>query len=93
MKIPVSIAAKVAEYEEAQKKADQLFAELQLWFNEHADDCVDRGSPYITDTPTGDPQGDGEYCDQIQIGEDWYQGTYYYPIEDSDKYVAYPYGC
>lgn len=42
---------------------------------------------------TGDPQGDGEYCDQSSgySGDD-FSGVYYYPIGEN-LYLSYDYEC
>lgn len=42
--------------------------------------------------PTGDPQNDGEFCDQFQYYEDCYRGTYYWPIKGG-KYLAGKFDC
>ncbi|BBE40585.1 hypothetical protein [Streptococcus dysgalactiae] len=41
----------------------------------------------------GDPQGDGEYCDQSSgyFGDD-FSGVYYYPIGEN-LYLSYDYEC
>lgn len=89
MKIPKDIAAKVAEYEEAQKKADRLFEELDAWFEENVDDTLSMRGLSIVHSPAGVPQRDGSYWNDTNDQEDWIRGIHYYPIEDSDQYVAY----
>lgn len=45
----------------------------------------------VSQEPEGEEQSDGEYCDQWMLGEDYGDGTYYYPIEESTQYfwIAY----
>lgn len=91
MKIPKEIAEKVAKYRELQNTADGLFAEIKQFFD-NLDDGVYYGNFSIEDEPKGEAQGDGEYCDQYTYYcEDSGGGTYYYPIDGSDKYVAVDY--
>ncbi len=92
MKIPKEIAEKVAKYSELKKTVDALFNELYEFF----DDLDDRGYYghfRIADEPKGLAQGDGEYCDRDRYNycEGCDEGTYYYPIDGSDKYVAVDY--
>lgn len=91
MKVSKEIAKKAAEYEEAKKKADKLYEELEAWSNENGFEDFYINDFGIVEEPEGEEQKEGEYCDQWRHGEDWYTGTYYYPIEGSDKYVAYTY--
>lgn len=35
----------------------------------------------------GEEQEEGEYCNQYQRGEDSFDGTYYWAVEDSTQYV------
>ena len=87
MKIPKEIAGKVSDYQELRKKENTLYEEIKEWFEENTD-LEGFYDPFITNKPTGEKQFDGEYCDQITLGEDWYKGTYYYPIENSKQYVG-----
>lgn len=98
MKVPKEVATFVEEYEKINNQIHELVKELEAckkvftdWEEENCDAGVYIGDLYIVDKPTGEEQCDGEYCNQICQGEDWFTGTYYYPIEDSDKYVAYTY--
>lgn len=88
MTITQEIAEKANEYAKAEKLANILFEELSQWFsaNTHMDDCSPDGFG-ITDEPNGTAQGNGEYCDQYNYGEDSFHGTYYWPIEGSSRYV------
>ncbi len=91
MKIPKEIAEKVAKYSELKKTVDALFEELYEFFD-GLENGVYYGNFSIEDEPKGDAQGDGEYCDQYaEYCEDSGHGTYYYPIDGSDKYVAVDY--
>lgn len=90
MKVKREIAEKIERYQNLQSEADKLYEEIEEYFTEELD--VDYfGTPFVTDKPAGEYQGDGEYCDQITMGEDWYRGNYYYQIDGSDKYVGYSY--
>lgn len=88
MKVPMEIAKKIMEYESAQKKADETYEEVKKWFEENTDAegfCL----PFIADRPTGEYQGEDEYCDQTVLGEDWYKGKYYHKIIGSKKWAGY----
>lgn len=96
MKVPQEIAEKVTAYQDATKVARKAFAEVTAWLNENTEaDGVYVDDLFITETPTGDEQGEGEYCDQHSVGwcEDSFAGKYYHPIEGSDKYLGYSYSC
>lgn len=100
MKVPKNIAKSVKEYERINKKINELEKELEAckkvftdWERESIDSGVWIGDLFVADKPEGEPQGDGEYCNQYQYGEDSFSGTYYFPIEGSNKYVAYTYDC
>lgn len=87
MKVSQEIAKKVEQYQELQSQADKLYEELEEYFTEEQG-LEGFRVPFITDKPQGRKTEDGEFCDQITLGEDWYKGEYYYPIENSDKYVG-----
>ena len=88
MKVSQEIADKVKQYQELQSQADKLYKELKEFFEEE-NGLEGFCTPFIADKPQGARQtDDGEFCDQITLGEDWYKGEYYYPIENSDKYVG-----
>ena len=91
MKVSQEIADKVKQYQELQSQADKLFEELEEYFiDEQGLEGFE--DAFIADKPEGSKQTkDGEYCYQITLGEDWYRGTYYYPIEKSKKYVGIEY--
>lgn len=91
MKIPKKIAEKVAKYRKLQNTADALFEEIQKFFDD-LDDGVYYGNFSIEAEPKGVAQDEGEYCDQYtDYCGDSGGGTYYYPIDGSDKYVAVDY--
>ena len=48
----------------------------------------------IVSEPTGDCQGEGQYCNQSSVGwtGDSLEGTYYFPTEDG-RYLAIEYSC
>ena len=88
MKVPKTIADKVQKYQELKQQQEQLYKEIEEYF-ENELDAQGFGEPFITSKPKGHLQNDDEYCDQHCIYEDWYQGTYYHQIEGSKKYVGY----
>lgn len=90
MKVSKEIAEKVERYQNLQSEADKLYEEIEEYFLNECD-AEGFGMPFIADVPTGEEQCDGEYCEQVTLGEDWYRGTYYHAIEGSDKYVGYSY--
>lgn len=88
MKISKEIADKVARYQELKEQTYALRKELKEYFEEELElDGFE--DAFIAEKPQGiRASADGEFCDQITLGEDWYKGEYYYPIENSDKYVG-----
>lgn len=95
-KVSQELAAKVNRYQELESECNRLYeeicSELIEFSAENADICINGFA--IFDEPLGDPQGDGEFCDQYSgYIEDDYHGTYFYPIEDSDKYLGMSYSC
>lgn len=84
MQIPKEIREKIEE-------RNRLNEELKSWFDENTDTegCNIRDA-YIVDEPTGESQGDGEYCEQWIMGEDWYRGHYYWQM-DNGKYLCMDY--
>lgn len=87
MKVPQEIADKVELYETLKKQANKLYGELEEYFKNEldADGFVE---PFIADKPRGRLLNGDEYCKQIILGEDWFKGEHYYPVENSDKYVG-----
>ncbi|HFI0028277.1 TPA: hypothetical protein ACGOSU_001327 [Streptococcus suis] len=56
-------------------------------------DYIFRSHFFICHSVYGNPQGDGEYCDQsCGYSEDDFHGVYYYPIGEN-LYFAYNYEC
>lgn len=90
MMVPDKITKKVERLEALNKEADAIYDELLEYFDNHGMDGVSSGSFSIAEEPSGILQNENEYCDQIQIGEDWYEGTYYYPTKDG-RYIAISY--
>ena len=88
MKCSKEMAEKVAKYEKLQKQADELYKEIEKYFEEELG-AEGFEVPFITNKPIGDKVNDDEYCDQHCIYEGWYQGTYYYKIDGSKKWVGY----
>lgn len=71
-------------YKRMTKKVIEAIEETQ----EIDTDGLDFESMKIVDKPRGEAQGDGEYCEQFCLGEDWYRGTYFIKIENEDKWLA-----
>lgn len=71
---------------EIREKIEQrikLNEELEAWFMENTDiEGCDTQNAYIVAKPKGDGQGDGEYCYQRVMGEDWYKGQYYWEMDN-----------
>lgn len=91
MKVSKETMAKVKRLNKLEEEFGRIRQELCEEFAPYMDGCYIEGF-YIEDEPSGDDQGDGEYCDQwtgysIDTGE----GIYYYPIEKSRKYLAIRY--
>lgn len=94
MNIPKEIADKVQAYHDAREIADKAYEEVTEWLNKNADtDNVYIGDLCVVDEPQGEEQGNGEYCSQQSYGwsEDIFSGTYFLPIEGSNKFLAYTY--
>lgn len=88
MKVSKKIANKVEQYQKLKAKVDELYQQLNSYFE---DELGVEGfyDAFITDETEGTKQTeDGEYCDQRTLGEDWYKGVYYYPIKNSDNYIG-----
>lgn len=81
MQIPKEIREKI-------EQRIKLNEELDAWFNENVDaEGCDIRNAYFVDKPKGESQGDGEYCNQRILGEDWYMGQYYWKM-DNGKYLC-----
>lgn len=81
MQIPKEIREKI-------EHRIKLNEELDAWFKKNLDvDGCDIRDVRIVDEPIGEPQGDGEYCDQTTLGEDLYTGQYYWKMDDG-KYLC-----
>lgn len=96
MKVPKEIANRARIYEEAQKIASEAFKDVAAWLRENTEaDGVYIEDLFVTNEPTGNDQGEGEFCDQRSVGycEDSFAGRYYHPVEDSDIYLGYSYSC
>lgn len=100
MNVTKEVAVFVEEYAKINKQIKALKKDLEAckkvfidWEDENCGAGVCIGDLFITDKPSGEETGDGEYCDQEEHGEDWFTGIYYFPIEGTDKYVAYTYEC
>lgn len=96
MNVPKEIADLAKTYEEAMETANKAYETVVGWLKENtAADGVYITGLFVTDDPDGEPQGDGEYCNQFAVGYcgDSFEGNYYHPIEGSDLYLGYSYEC
>lgn len=85
MMIPKEIREKI-------EQRIRLDTELAAWFAENVDtDGCDIMNAHIVSQPKGASQGDGEYCDQRTLGEDWYSGQYYW-LMDNGQYLCMNFG-
>lgn len=81
MMIPKEIREKI-------EQQIKLNTELEAWFAENIDiEGCDTINAYIVSEPKGNSQGEGEYCDQCRLGEDWYLGQYYW-LMDNGQYLC-----
>ena len=81
MKIPKEIREKI-------EQRIRLNEELDTWFRENLDiEGCDHRDVQVVDEATGEEQLDGEYCDQIQHGDDWFSAKYYWEM-DNGKYLC-----
>lgn len=95
MNVPKEIADKAKAYQEAMEVANKAYEEVVEWLQENTEaDGVYINGLFVTDHPTGNEQGEGEYCEQhTGYCEDDYYGKYYHPIEGSNLYLGYNYEC
>ena len=84
MRIPKVIREKI-------EQRNRLNEEIRTWFIEQDVDleAMDTNDAYICtyEDVVGEPQRDGEVCDQTQYGDDSFSGTYYWEC-DNGEYVA-----
>lgn len=92
MMIPKYIADKVIQYNNAKQKAEALYNEVEKYLESKGLDVEGVYDFSVEDMPTGNPQNNGEFCDQVRYYEDCYRGTYYWPIK-SGKYLAGKFEC
>lgn len=90
--IPKYIAKKAAQYEKAKQKADELYKEIENYLDRNQFDVEGVYEFSVESAPTGTPQNNGEFCDQVRYYEDCYRGTYYWPI-NGGKYLAGKFDC
>ena len=80
MTVPKEIIEKVKEIEAISERWDQLDADLRRFFGPHMEGCCDLGFFY-SENAEGDPQEEGEFCEQSG-NPDWgYSGNCYFPAE------------
>ena len=86
VKIPKEIAEKM-------ETVNKLNGEIISWMKENLNlegaEVPDDPAYEIVISPSGEETEEGEWCQQYTLGEDWYRGTYYWPIEDSKKIFCY----
>lgn len=92
MEVNKEIVKKIKRLNKIEKEMEAIRKELHEFFGDYMDGVYINGY-YIADNPKGKAQGEGEYCSQRTSGysEDCGDGTYYYPIEGSKKFVAIAY--
>ena len=94
MKAPKHIGELAEKYLKLQKETRAAYKALADWLTNEAGsaDGVYIDDIFITDEPHGQLQNEDEYCDQwTGYCEDSFSGTYYHPIEGTDKYLAFGY--
>lgn len=88
------------EIVEKMEQVNTLMAEIDRWLDENietdgsrhnhrrlfTDEYYHDDHYKFDDEPSGEPQGDGEYCNQSTYGEDSFYGTYYYPTEKGNYF-------
>ena len=90
------------EIVEKMEQVNSLMAEIDKWLDENIETDGSRhnhrrvfSNEYyhddhyeFSDEPSGEPQEDGEYCNQSSYGEsgDTFYGTYYYPTEKGNYF-------
>lgn len=89
------------EIVEKMEQVNSLMAEIDKWIDENidtdgskhnhrkafSDEYYHKDFYEFDDEPSGEPQGDGEYCNQsTAISEDSFYGTYYYPTEKGNYF-------
>jgi hypothetical protein len=69
--------------------------EIIDWIMEASDEDMEVSNIHIASKPTGDCQGEYEYCNQAEHENEngiyAYSGTYYHKFEDSNLWLAYEY--
>ena len=96
MEVPKVILDRARIYQEAKKIADEALKDVVTWLRENtgADDVYIE-DVFVTVEPAGREQGEGEYCDQWEVGYtgDSFNGNYYHPVEGGGTYLGYSYSC
>ena len=82
---------KFIKYIEDEINADEIID----WILEVSNEEMGVDDIYIADKPTGEYQGEHEYCNQeehaTESGVYAFSGTYYHKFEDSNLWLAYEY--
>ena len=96
MRVPKEIGDKIRELQSLESRITELTQELTDWFDENTGtDGIYIERFFIVDKPTGKSQSaeglDEEYCDQRCICEDYYVGSYYHKVDDSEEWAGYSY--
>lgn len=91
MKVSLEILEKVEKLVTIEEEADKIRAELYKELSPYFDGCYIDGYS-IADEPEGCEQDGGEWCNQyLGYISDSGDGIYYYPVENSEKYLAVAY--
>lgn len=92
MVVPKELFEKAERYEKLKAETDDLYKELEEWANENGMYDIYVYSFGTAKVPEGSKQtDDGEYCDRRMTGEDSGEGYYYYPVENSSRYMKVGY--
>jgi hypothetical protein len=92
MKVNKEIVKKIKRLHKIEQEMEAVRNELHEFFGVYQVSGVYINDYSIVDEPRGHDQGGGEYREQwIGYGGDIGGCTYYYPIEDSEKFVAIAY--
>lgn len=85
MTIPKEVREKI-------EMRNKLNSEIKNWCEENLEmEGMDSKLAYIVDMPEGEEQSlsaeNEEWCNQSCLGEDWYQGEYYWKM-DNGKFLC-----
>lgn len=94
MKVPKEIGRKAEKYQKLCKEAAALYDEIKEYLEENtsaADVFISDLAVVDRSQVRGKLQNDDEFVDQVMQWEDSGYGSYYHPIEGTNKYLRYNY--